>query len=128
MHRIATFFDPDAAALAPKVDSEWVLRHHLKVNNIEVRCSTRCCPINTTASPYTTAPTPFFAVCRGFGVLGLQQVIPITFPLTRVRLTGDIPTHDQHIVEEVCLSGEDAVACDIAKCDFTFPCRGGGGA
>jgi len=44
-------------------------------------------------------------------------------------MTRDIPSADHHIVEEVCNSGIDAVACDIVKLNFKFPVgaeRGGG--
>lgn len=37
MNRIATLTDPEADQYAGKIDSEWVLGHHLKANKISVR-------------------------------------------------------------------------------------------
>ena len=41
MNRIATLIEPDAGMYSGSIDSEWVLGHHLKTNNITVRNTTR---------------------------------------------------------------------------------------
>lgn len=65
MNRIATLTDPKADQFTGKIDSEWVMGHHLMVNEIAVRGSaTRLC---RTASQCAFAVQPPPAPSRGGG-------------------------------------------------------------
>lgn len=43
------------------------------------------------------------------------------FPITRVRLTGDVPEHDQKRVRKLCRSGHDEMACEMVNLGYMFP-------
>ncbi|CAM9396488.1 unnamed protein product [Ascophyllum nodosum] len=83
MNRIATLIEPDAGMYSGSIDSEWVLGHHLKTNNITVKI--------------------------------------MDFPVTRVRLTRDIPKYDHGRVRAACWSGVDPMACEMLRLGFRFP-------
>ncbi|CAM9396563.1 unnamed protein product [Ascophyllum nodosum] len=46
------------------------------------------------------------------------------FPVTRVRLTRDIPKYDHDRVEAACASGDDPMACEMLRLGFRFPTTG----
>ncbi|CAM9328748.1 unnamed protein product [Ectocarpus fasciculatus] len=60
-------------------------------------------------------------------VLGLHlqandiTVQQLPFPMTRIRLTGDIPSIDHRRVRVACKSGADPVACEMVKLNYKFP-------
>lgn len=49
------------------------------------------------------------------------QVNCVDFPLSRVRMTGDIPGPDHHRVRDACKSGNDPMACDMLHLGYKFP-------
>lgn len=49
------------------------------------------------------------------------QVATMQFPVTRVRLTGEIPFFDHIRVKAMCGSGKDPMACEMIRLGFRFP-------
>lgn len=43
------------------------------------------------------------------------------FPITRVRLTGGVPEHDQKRVRKLCRSRNDPMACEMVDLGYNFP-------
>ncbi|CAN0062335.1 unnamed protein product [Pylaiella littoralis] len=115
MNRIATLLEAGGNESQGKVDSEWVLGHHLQKHGISVRFE-----IFQQRFPWVWHTKPLSSHSPH-----CSQAHMLSLLVTRVRLTRDIPRYDQRVVKEACRSGEDPMACRIVDADFLIPVDGG---